>query len=251
MKRLLFIPVVGGLLALAGIALDADTAARFHRLILVIALIATGISAFMTTSKFSSGDRLWKSWMLIGLGYAISAVRHGTRLIGYLVPAVTLPVSVANALVIAQNVAIALALLLFVMAWRATGLTAPVSRGAQIAFTAVGVAVAVFVGGYPLVKALSSTEPNLVLLVSTAGDIVGFGLIVPLALSALAMRGGLLMHTWVYLAASEVSWLLYDVWWSVQPPVATNAGTAILEAFRVMAVLFAFIATIAQRRAMR
>lgn len=243
--------MVGALLALAGIAFDADTASRFHRLILVIALIATGVSAFITTSKFSSGDRLWKSWLLISLGYAISAVRHGTRLIGYFVPSVTLPVSVANALVIAQNVAIALALLLFVMAWRATGLTAPVSRGAQIASTTIGVAVAVFVGGYPLVKAMTAAEPNITLLVSTAGDIVGFGLIVPLALSALAMRGGLLMHTWVYLAASEVSWLLYDVWWSVQPPVATNVGNAILEAFRMMAVLFACIATVAQRRAMR
>jgi hypothetical protein len=98
---------------------------------------------------------------------------------------------------------------------------------------------------------MTSAEPNFVLLISTAGDIIGFGLIVPLALSALAMRGGLLMHTWVYLAASEVSWLLYDVWWSVQPPVATNVATAVLEAFRVLAVLFAFIATVAQRRAMR
>jgi hypothetical protein len=232
-------------------AFDADTMSRYHRLILVMALLATGISAFITTSKFASSDRLWKSWLLIGLGYSISAVRHGTRLIGYFLPAVTLPVSVANALVIAQNVAIALALLLFVLAWRATGLTAPVSRGAQIASTTIGVAVAVFVGGYPLVKAMTAAEPNLVLLISTAGDIVGFGLIVPLALSALAMRGGLLMHTWVFLAASEVSWLLYDVWWSVQPQVGTNAGSAILEAFRVLAVLFACIATVAQRRAMR
>lgn len=243
--------MVGALLALAGIALDADTLPRFHRLILVVALVATGVSAFITTSKFSSGDRLWKSWLLIGLGYGISAVRHGTRLIGYFVPDVTLPVSVANAMVIGQNVAIALALFLFVMAWRATGLTAPVSRGAQILSTTIGVAVAVIVGGYPLIKAMTSAEPNPVLLISTAGDIVGFGLIVPLALSALAMRGGLLMHTWVFLAASEVSWLLYDVWWSVQPPVSTNVGTSVLEAFRMLAVLFAFIATVAQRRAMR
>jgi hypothetical protein len=142
-------------------------------------------------------------------------------------------------------------LLLFVMAWRATGLTAPVSRGAQIASTAIGVAIAVFVGGYPLVTALSAAEPNLTLFVSTAGDIIGFGLIVPLALSALAMRGGLLMHTWVYLAASEVAWLLYDVWWSAAPLASAITNATVLEAFRVMAVLFACIATVAQRRAMR
>ena len=220
-----------------------------------MALVGTGISAFLTTSKFASSDRLWKSWLLIGIGYAISAMRHGTRLVGYYVDSVVLPANVANVMVIAQNIAIAVALLLFVMAWRATGLTAPVSRGAQIASTAIGVAIAVFVGGYPLVKSMTAAEPNLTLLISTAGDIVGFGLIVPLALSALAMRGGLLMHTWVYLAASEVAWLLYDVWWSVQPSLQPAVGayvhTAILESFRVMAVLFACIATVAQRRAMR
>ena len=45
-----------------------------------------------------------------------------------------------------------------------------------------------------------------------AGDMIGIALIVPLAMPALAMRGGLLMHTWLALAASEVFWLLYDVW---------------------------------------
>jgi hypothetical protein len=232
-------------------ALDPDTAARYHRLVLVVSLVATGISGFLTASKFSSGDRLLKSWFLIGLGYAISALRHGTRLAAYFYPAVALPPTVSNVLVIAQNVAIALALLLFVLAWRATGLTAPVSRRAQTASTILGIAVAVIVGGFPLFKALSGAETNTVLLVSTAGDIVGLSLIVPLALSAFAMRGGLLMHTWIYLAASEVAWLLYDVWWALQPPVATNVGTAVMEAMRVAAVLFAFIATVAQRRAMR
>ncbi len=162
-----------------------------------------------------------------------------------------LPNTVSNALVIAQNVAIALALLLFVQAWRATGLTAPVSRRAQMTSTILGIAVAVIAGGYPLVKALTSAQPNPVLLISTAGDIVGLSLIVPLALSALAMRGGLLMHTWIYLAASEAAWLLYDVWWALQPPIAANVSSAILEAMRLLAVLFAFIASVAQRRAMR
>lgn len=226
-------------------------APRFHRLLLVIALVATAISAFATTSKFSRGDRLLKSWLFIGIGYALSAIRHGTRLIGYFEPSVVLPPTLSNVLVIAQNVAIALALLLFVLAWRATGLTASVSRRTQLTSTILGIAVAVIVGGYPLVKALTSAEPNPVLLISTAGDIVGLSLIVPLALSALAMRGGLLMHTWIYLAASEVAWLLYDVWWALEPPVASNVSTAILEAMRMLAVLFAFIATVAQRRALR
>jgi hypothetical protein len=250
-KRLIFVPIIGALIVLAGMGLDANTMAAFLRAVLVAALVATGVSGFATAMKFDAGDRLLKCWMLIGIGYAMAAVRHGSRLLAYFVFDAALPPLLGNVLMVAQNIAIALALLLFVLAWRATGLTAPISRGAQTASIVLGIAVAVVVGGYPLFSALNAASPNLSLFISTAGDIVGFCVIVPLALSALAMRGGLLMHTWIYLAASEVAWLLYDLWWAMQPPLAPNVASAILEALRVMAVLFAFIATVAQRRAMR
>jgi hypothetical protein len=173
-------------------------------------------------------------------------VRHGVRLYAYLDPSIALPSGVSSTLAILQNVFVAVALLLFVLAWRATGLTAPVSTTAQTLSILAGVAVAVLVGGYPLIKALTTANADPIALVSTLGDIVGLSLIVPLALPALAMRGGLLMHTWVYLAGSEVAWLLYDLWGAVQPK-----STPILEAFRLAAVLLAFIATVAQRRAMQ
>ncbi|HET8773804.1 MAG TPA: hypothetical protein VFP80_08440 [Thermoanaerobaculia bacterium] len=231
---------------IGGLLLDAGTAPKFHRLLLVLVLVATFASAFLTSSKFSAGDRLLLCWLFVGAGYLLSAVRHGTRLYGYLDPSVALPSVVANTFLILQNVFIALALLLFVLAWRATGLTAPLSPGAQTLSILGGIAVGVLAGGYPLVKALTTANADPVLLVSTLGDIVGLSLIVPLALPALAMRGGLLMHTWIYLAASEVAWLVYDLWWAVQPQ-----ATHVLEAFRLAAILFAFIATLAQRRAMR
>jgi hypothetical protein len=231
---------------IGGYAFDADTAARFHRFLLVLAVLATSFSAFLTSAKFSAGDRLLVCWLLVGVGYFLAAVRHGVRLASYLDSSIALPPAVNSTLAILQNVAIAVALLLFVLAWRATGLTAPLSTAAQTLSILAGIAVAVLVGGYPLMKALTTANADPILLVSTLGDIVGLSLIVPLALPALAMRGGLLMHTWIYLAASEVAWLLYDFWWSVQPQ-----STAILEAFRLAAVLLAFIATMAQRRAMR
>ena len=212
----------------------------------MLVLVVTSFSALLTSAKFSTGDRLLLCWLFVGAGYLLSAVRHGTRLYAYLDPSVVLPPVAANTLLILQNVFIALALLLFVLAWRATGLTAPLSPGAQMLSLFGGIAVGVLAGGYPLMKALTTTNADPVLLVSTLGDIVGLSLIVPLALPALAMRGGLLMHTWIYLAASEVAWLAYDLWWAVQPD-----ATHVLEAFRLAAILFAFIATKAQRRAMR
>jgi len=228
---------------IGGYIFDPETAARFHRFLLVLAVIATSFSAFLTSAKFSAGDRLLVCWLLVGVGYFLAAVRHGVRLASFLDSSIALPSPVNSALAIAQNVAIAVALLLFVLAWRATGLTAPLSTAAQTFTILAGIAVAVLVGGYPLLQATAKAEP--IILISTLGDIVGLSLIVPLALPALAMRGGLLMHTWIYLAASEVAWLLYDLWWAVQPQ-----STPILEAFRLAAVLLAFIATMAQRRAM-
>lgn len=229
---------------IGGYVFDPETAVRFHRFLLVLAVIATSFSAFLTSAKFSTGDRLLVCWLLVGVGYILAAVRHGVRLASYLDSSIVFPPTVNSVLAILQNVAIAIALLLFVLAWRATGLTAPMSTTAQTLSILAGIAVAVLVGGYPLMKALT-TNPEPILLVSTLGDIVGLSLIVPLALPALALRGGLLMHTWIYLAASEVAWLLYDLWWAIQPQ-----STAILEAFRLAAVLLAFIATMAQRRAM-
>ncbi len=225
---------------------DAETAARFHRFLLVLAVVFTSFSAFLTSAKFSAGDRLLVCWLLVGAGYFLSAIRHGFRLYGYLDRGVVLPAPVNVTLMIAQNAFIAIALLLFVIAWRATGLTGPMSGTAQTLSILAGIAIAVLVGGYPLVQALTKDTADLTMLISTLGDIIGLSLIVPLALPALAMRGGLLMHTWIYLAASEVAWLLYDLWLAVQPKT-----TPVLEAFRIAAVLFAFIATKAQRRAMR
>jgi hypothetical protein len=231
---------------IGGAVLDAETAPKFHRFLLVLSLLVTSFSAFLTSAKFSAGDRLLLSWLFIGAGYFLSAIRHGTRLYAYLDPSVALPPVVGSTMVILQNVFIALALLLFVLAWRATGLTGPLSKGTQTLSIVAGIAVAVLVGGYPLVKALTSESADPILLISTLGDIVGLSLIVPLALPALAMRGGLLMHTWIYLAASEVAWLLYDLWWALE-----LGGAGVLEAFRLAAILLAFVASKAQRRAMR
>ncbi|MFP5245463.1 MAG: hypothetical protein ACLGH0_02125 [Thermoanaerobaculia bacterium] len=236
-----------------GLLFDPERGSLYHRAILVAVCLITAVAAFGTASRFSRGDRLLACWILIGAAYALSGLRHGIRLLGLtVVPTLVLPNAIANAMVIGQNVFIALALLLFVLAWRRTGLAAPGSRAAQLGSIAAGVLIAIVVGGYPLTKGMASIASNPVLIISTLGDMIGIALIVPLAMPALAMRGGLLMHTWVYLAASEAAWLLYDIWWALElAPVNARTGSAILEAIRLVAIGFAFAAAVAQRRALR
>lgn len=252
MKRLAFIPLVLGVIASLGMFLDGQASTNYHRIVLIAVALVTGISAFVTAGQFSKGDRLLASWIFLGSAYSIASIRYIARLISLSVAGVELPAMVSSAMVIAQNVCIVLSLLLFVRAWRATGLAAPGSRAAQAGWIAAGVAIAVIVGGYPLVQGIANAEANPILIISTLGDMVGIALIVPLTIPALAMRGGLLMHTWVYLAMMEVSWLLYDIWWALQEPLNLGrAGGSTLEGIRIMAIAFAFIATVAQRRALR
>ena len=247
MKRLVVIPVVCA--AIAGIGMALDDPSRFYRAVLIAAAFVTAVSAFVTTSKFVFGDKLYASWLFVGIGYTLSTIRYSLRLAAMIRGGGDLlPRGALDAMLVLQNLAIAVALLMFVLAWRSTGLT----RGGWAPILA-GIVVALIVGGYPLLQGFHTRGADTVLLISTLGDIIGIALIVPLAQSALALRGGLLMHTWLYLALCEFFWMLYDIWLAVRDHLAlgaaTRAGVGIEQMIRVAAIMFAFIATVAQRRA--
>jgi hypothetical protein len=253
MRRLALIPFVLGAIAALAIVLPEQSAAIFSRVVLICVALATAASALLTMRRFTAGDRLYVTWALLGTGYLLAAVRYSLRLISLLDPSVTYPRALTDGMLIVQNILVAASLFLFVRAWRATGLANPGSRGAQIGGIVAGIAVAVIVGGFPLLQGVQTAKADLVLLVSTAGDMVGIALIVPLMMSALALRGGLLMHTWVYLAASESVWLLYDIWYAIRASTSLEprASRGIEEAIRIVAIGFALIASMAQRRALR
>lgn len=247
MKRLIIIPFVCA--AIAGVGMALDDPARFYRVVLIAAALVTAASAFITTSKFVFGDKLYVSWLFVGIGYTLSTIRYSLRLAAMIRGGGDLlPRTALDALLILQNLAIAIALLMFVLAWKSTGLTAGQSRAGLIA---LGIVAALVVGGYPLFQGFQTRGADTVLLISTMGDVVGMALIIPLVISALALRGGLLMHTWLYLALCETFWMLYDVWLAVRDSLGVGArvGTGIEQMIRVAAIMFAFIATVAQRRA--
>ena len=248
MRKLIAIPIVCGLIAGIGMFIADPGAARFYRAVLILAAVATAISAYATTTRFAPSDKLFTSWLFVGIGYTITTIRYSLRLYAMATGTqIALPASALNALLIVQNACIAIALLMFVLAWRSTGLTAGRSSGALIL---LGILVALLMGGYALYKGYQTRSADMVLLISTLGDVVGIALIVPLALSATALRGGLLMHTWLYLALCELFWLLYDLWLAVREHlVPMRYGVGIEQMIRVAAIMFAFIATVAQRRA--
>ena len=253
MKRLGWIPFAGGLVAAAGMFFPESSALIYHRAVLIVVALSTAGAALAAARRFAPGDKLYASWLLIAGGYALASTRYLFRIWTLVFGGGVTNRPLLDSMLIAQNVAIALALLLFVRAWYTTGLANPGSRAAQVAMIAAGIAVAVLVGGYPLLRGIATANTDLVLLVSTAGDMVGIALIVPLLLPAMALRGGLLMDTWASLAASEAGWLLYDIWYASKSEFSLTLGQArgIEEGIRVIAILFAFIAAVSQRRATR
>ena len=251
MKTLPLIAVAFVLLVLGGLVVPPASAPLFYRAVLLLACVAAAVSAFLTTGRFAPGEKLFATWLVFGLAYALAAIRHGSRVVSLTVGHDVLPKLLLDGLLIAQNVLVAVALILFVRTWRATGLAVPGSRSAQTLSIVLGFAVALIVGGFPLLRGIQTAGTDIVLLVSTLGDVIGIALMVPLAMPALALRGGLLMHTWAYLAASELAWLAYDVWLAVQPVLGVDPrpGKAVEEVFRILAVSFALLASVAQRRA--
>jgi len=249
-RALQLIPFVAGAIVALGMFMPDATANLFYRGALVTAALLTAVSALMTSAGFDKGQKLFAAWSALGIGYALAAIRHSFRLWTLLVGGGVTSRAVLDTMLVLQNVLVALALWWFVRAWQTSGLAAPLPRRTQLTWIFLGIAVAIVAGGYPLIHGFQTAATDTVLLISTAGDMIGIALIVPLAMPALAMRGGLLMHTWLALAASEVFWLLYDVWVGTKAMTGLGASTAtgIEQILRIIAVMFAFAATVAHRR---
>lgn len=253
MRRLILLPFACGVIAAAGMFMTDAQSQIYYRAVLVVVASLTAISSFFTSRQFDRNDKLYLSWFLLGVGYAIAAIRYLIRIHTLVTgEGITNPIFL-NALLILQNLLVPVALYLFVRAWHATGLAEPGSPGARYASIIAGIAVAVVVGGFPLLRGLATANADLVGLVSTLGDMVSIALIVPLMMPALALRGGLLMHTWSYLTAGIVAWLVYDIWYALRTtvPIPTSTQRGIEEGIRVVAIMFACIASIAQRRAIK
>ena len=85
--------------------------------------------------------------------------------------------------------------------------------------------------------------------VSSAGDIFSLALIVPVLLTTLALRGGLLSWPWGLMTASQFGWLFYDATGTIRHFVHMEPATVTMwsEIFRAIACVFCLSAGIAQR----
>ena len=218
-----------------------------------LALVGCWVAAF----AFDRGDYLRRAWFLSGLCYALLLVRDvalgawtpwapGPRIAG--VPTEV----VESVLVFVANVCAVWGTLLLARAWQVAGLGEADSVGRRRALLGLALVVALVVVGSNVhtdVMALLGGNLNaLVILASDVGDVVSLALIAPVLLTALAMRGGLLLWPWALITASMVGWLFYDASTSVGHMVRGSESLLVTgEVFRSFACSFGFVAGLAQR----
>jgi hypothetical protein len=137
--------------------------------------------------------------------------------------------------------------------WQVAGIALPWSPLRREVVRWIGIVVGVLIAGpslyFSIKGALNGEVRAIVNAVSSAGDIFSLALIVPVLLTTLALRGGLLIWPWGLMTASQFSWLIYDATGTIglfvhMEPVTNRMWS---EIFRAMACSYCFAAGIAQR----
>lgn len=221
----------------------------------VTAKVINGFGCFAAAFAFERTDYLRRAWTLLGADMVILLARDVTFLGPVQESLASTHMELARSvLVVGANVAGVVGLGLLARAWAVAGIADERSRIERWSLLAVGLAIAFIATGWPLAHDLSRTLRGapfaMAALASDAGDAISFALLVPLALTALAMRGGTLLWPWTLLTVGGACWMLYDAMASLgaalqvmdRPRVAIT-----VEVFRWLACSLFAAAGMAQR----
>ncbi len=221
--------------------------------------------ALIAALSFDRGDYLRRAWFLIVANYsfiAINVVLAGSaKPMLYGLNAVHLPGiapgSVAAAYirsigVIIGNTLGVIGTLLLARAWAVAGLESARSalRWTVIA-GAIGLALALLAKpAYSDINDLlrERSVGAAISVASDFGDFISFSLIAPMLLTALALRGGMLMWPWALYTGSQFSWMLFD---AVMSLPTTRVTLSMGESARVTACMLSLSAGVAQHYAVR
>jgi hypothetical protein len=234
---------------------DPTTLYRWE--VFLIKLLAT-IGAAAAGFRFLPRDYLRSAWLLTAACYAFLLSKDLMFGIGWRAVPGSFTPSVAwlrAGLTITANIAGAVGALLLARAWQVAGIVLPGSRAARIAVLAAATALALATAGSATIGDLRAVFQGDIqrvpFIASDLGDIVQLVIIAPVLLTALALRGGLLAWPWTLMAASMISWLLYDAAGTYGGEYTdANQLRAIEEVFRCLACLFTFSSGVAQRLVM-
>lgn len=252
--RLLTVTPVVVALLYGGMQFIAPDRVAMYRVVVLILKGLAAAGAAAAGFRFLRRDYLRAAWLLTACCFGLLFTKDLLFGIGW--RHITFPTGVAyvrGGLTLAANIAGAFGAFLLARAWSVAGLIHPGSKGAKFLMYAAGVAIALATAGqatwFDLRDLLGGDPSRITAFASDLGDIAGLVLVAPVLLTAIALRGGLLAWPWTLMAASQLSWLLYDAagtfhFWNRARPLER---VSIEEVFRALALLYAFSSGIAQR----
>jgi hypothetical protein len=252
MRRLLLVPAAALAVFLAGRLLLPASALRLFYRIDVIVVAALAVAGCVGAARaFDRGDHLRLAWYLNGASYLFVLLGASIR-----IPLPTREILVVRSgLALAANGLAIASMWLFARTYRVAGLElpgSPVRKGLIV--TSAGL-LAILAAGHSVYlsvrHAAAGDLESLMGAVSGVGDIVTFTLIAPVFMTALALRGGLLVWPWSLLVAANACWLLFDAQDTLTYFVPTVVGQVLedyTETWRILACALTFCAGLAQRR---
>lgn len=223
-----------------------------NEIVKVVALVGLTVATFV----FQRGDYLRRGWGLNALCYAILLVRDASLFLVPGEPSTTVQ-TVRTILVVSANLAAVLGTLTLARTWHVAGMELPGSKLSRRLVIALAIAAACAFDGPSFLLDVAETfggkYGSAWKVASDIGDLVSLPLVAPVALTALAVRGGTLRWPWALYTASLLGWLLYDAFATLPDLIHVESAMcrAVAEHFRVLAGAGACAAGLAQWRAAR
>ena len=204
MKKLLCFTLAGAaVLVFICLLVPAQPGYRVEQ---VVIGILSGAAAARTALGFGRSDHLRRAWGLTAISGFVIGVSE-------ILPLDQMPAS-GIFLTFVVNVCGVVSMVHFARAFAVAGLDLPGTRARNIALYVAIFVVAVLIVAVPMVDTLRRLAAGnmrvAMRLVSSAGDLATLTLIGPVLLTALALRGGLLVWPWALLVAANIGWLLFD-----------------------------------------
>jgi hypothetical protein len=254
-KRLAGLPLLAGLVpAIIVLGLEVARSRQIAMRIEIETVKMLGlVGSVIAARSFERGEHLRRAWLLNGSCYAFLLLRDLLYGVWLVRDSGEPSQYLESVIVLIANAGAVTGAWMLSRTWKVAGIALPWSPLRREVVRWVGIVVGLVIAGpslyFSMLGALHGEVRAIVPAVSSAGDIFALTLIVPVLLTTLALRGGLLSWPWGLLTASQFSWLIYDatitlrLFVHMEPPTATMWS----EIFRGMACAYCFAAGLAQR----
>jgi hypothetical protein len=233
-----------------GMGSSPSLTTAFRIEVFVVRIVAL-TAALVAANAFDRGDYMQRAWLIYGLAPLFVTIRDLLFTFWLTRQSGTASEYVEALLVLLANAGQIAGVWMLSRAWQIAGIELPASSHRRALLIGIGTLIGIAVTGPSMAlnlgDALEGKTYGLIALISGIGDVASFALIVPVVLTAVAMRGGLLFWPWGLLTASLAAWLLCDLTGLLRHIVEDSAFTLTWrETFRTLACAFCLSAGIAQ-----